>query len=78
MSRPVLFLMRVNPSAGSMNLLSANINYRLPTQHHIELNLYGNNLQDREYHFVEFSRGVVNTLPLASGLGIYGTVTFKF
>ena len=67
----------VNPDAKAVNLLSVNINYRIPAARHVELRLYGQNLLDEEYHFTEFSKGWVNTLPIMSGAAVYGSLSVR-
>jgi len=42
-----------------------------------EVNLYGQNLFGDSYHFTEYSRGWVNTLPLSGGAGIYLTLSIE-
>lgn len=67
----------LNPEATAMDLLSINLNYKLPVSLPIELSIYGKNLLNKTYYYTEFGRGWVNTLPMGSGAAIYGKVSLK-
>jgi outer membrane receptor for ferrienterochelin and colicin len=68
----------LNPEATAMNLLSINLNYKLPISLPVELSIYGKNLLNKTYHFTEFGRGWVNTLPMQPGAAIYGKIGLAF
>jgi outer membrane receptor for ferrienterochelin and colicin len=65
----------LNPAANSVDLLSLNLNYKLPVAFPLEFNVYVKNLLNSAYNYPEYNRGWVNTLPLEPGRAIYGTVS---
>jgi outer membrane receptor for ferrienterochelin and colicins len=69
---------KLNPDAKTVDLLSVNVNYKLPISLPVELNVYVQNLLNSDYFFPEFSRGWVNTLPVGGGTAVYATVGVKF
>jgi outer membrane receptor for ferrienterochelin and colicins len=69
---------QLNPEAKAVDLLSINVNYKLPESVPLEFNVYAKNLLGTKYMYTEFNRGWVNTLPVAPGTGIYGSVGVNF
>ncbi len=65
---------QLNPAANAVDLVSVNLNYKLPTSLPLELNVYVKNLLNTEYNYTEFNRGWVNTLPVQSGTAVYASV----
>jgi outer membrane receptor protein involved in Fe transport len=65
---------QVNPAADAVDLLSININYKLPVSLPLELNVYAQNLLGSRDRYTEFNRGWVNTLPVGPGSAIYGSL----
>jgi outer membrane receptor protein involved in Fe transport len=68
----------LNPGAETVDLLSMNVNYKLPLTLPLELNVYAQNILGSKYNYTEFNRGWVNTLPLAPGTAIYGSIGLNF
>lgn len=68
---------KLNPEAKAVNLVSVNINYKLPVSIPLELNIYGRNLLDADYNYTEFSRSWVNTLPLQPGASVYASLALQ-
>jgi outer membrane receptor for ferrienterochelin and colicins len=64
----------VNPEAKAVDLVSINVNYKLPVSLPLEFNVYVQNLLNSDYYYPEFGRSWVNTLPLQPGTGIYGSL----
>ena len=64
----------LNPAASSVDLVSLNINYQLPTDLPLELNVYVKNLLNSDYNYPDFNRGWVNTLPIQGGTAIYASL----
>lgn len=64
----------LNPEAKAVDLLSINVNYKLPITLPLEINLYVQNLLNADYHYPEFGRGWVNTLPVQPGTAIYAGI----
>jgi outer membrane cobalamin receptor len=70
--------LELNPEAKAVDLLSINLIYKLPLSLPLELSVYGQNLLDNSYHYTEFSRGLVNTLPMQPGRAVYGKISLRF
>ncbi|MBN2008702.1 TonB-dependent receptor [candidate division KSB1 bacterium] len=68
----------LNPAANAVDLLSINVNYKLPVSLPLELNVYVKNLLNSDYNYTEFGRSWVNTLPVQPGTAIYASVGLKF
>jgi outer membrane receptor protein involved in Fe transport len=68
----------VNPEAAAVNLLSLNVSYAPSFLRGLELNAFVQNALDEPYHFPEFSKNWINTLPLEPGRAIYGTISYRF
>jgi outer membrane receptor for ferrienterochelin and colicins len=68
----------VNPEATGMDLISINLIYKLPISLPLEFSVYAQNLLNSTYHYTEFSRNWVNTLPMQPGAGIYGKINLTF
>ena len=69
----------LNPETSAIDLLSINLNYKLPVSIPLELSVFGENLLNHEpYSYTEFGRGWVNTLPMYAGAAIYGKISFGF
>jgi outer membrane receptor for ferrienterochelin and colicins len=62
---------KLNPAANAVDLVSVNLNYKLPISMPLELNIYFQNLLDTDYYYTEFSRGWVNTLPVGPGRAVF-------
>lgn len=69
---------KANPVAKVIPLLSININYKLPLKVPLEVNLYGQNLLDKDYYYTEYGRNWVNTLPIGPGIAFYGGISVRF
>lgn len=67
----------INPDADAVNLLSINVRYQLPVSWPVEIAVCAQNVLDSDYYFPEFSKGMVNTLPMGSGRTICGSLTVK-
>ncbi len=67
----------VNPKIHAINLLSANIKYRLPIKAPVEVSLYAQNLLNDDFYFTEFSKRWTNTLPMGAGRTIFGKVSIR-
>jgi outer membrane receptor for ferrienterochelin and colicins len=68
---------KLNPGATAIDLVSINLNYKLPISVPVELNVYIQNLLDKDYYYTEFSRGWVNTLPVGPGRAMYASLNFS-
>jgi outer membrane receptor for ferrienterochelin and colicins len=66
----------VNPDAKAVHLVSINSNYCLPFYKRIKLNLFIQNALNQDYYYPEFDKKWVNTLPLAPGRAIYGSISY--
>ena len=66
---------KVNPAANAVNLLSANISYKLPIKLPLELSVYAQNIFDVKYYFTEFNKNWINTFPMGPGRAVYGKVS---
>ncbi len=69
---------QLNPPAELVDLLSLNVNYKLPITLPLELSVYAQNLLNSDYNYTEYNRGWVNTLPLQPGTGVYGSIKVEF
>ncbi len=67
----------LNPKEHIINLLSANIRYRLPIKTPVEISIYAQNLLGDDFFFTEFSKRWTNTLPMGQGRTIFGKVSIK-
>lgn len=68
----------VNPEPKLISLLSTNVGYRLPINFDVTFNFYVQNLLNQEYHFPEFIKKWINTLPMGPGMALYGKLTIDF
>ncbi|QPJ64198.1 MAG: TonB-dependent receptor [Candidatus Nitrohelix vancouverensis] len=75
---------RVNPEAEAYNLLTLNASMDVPKKMipggwpDVRLNLYVDNLLDEDIYFPEVIRGIINTIPIHSGIGAFGQIVLKF
>ena len=67
----------LNPKEHAINLLSANIRYRLPITTPVEISVFGTNLLNDDFYFTEFSKRWTNTLPMGAGRTIFGKISIK-
>ncbi len=67
----------LNPKEHAINLLSANIRYRLPIETPVEISLFAQNLLDDDFYFTEFSKRWTNTLPMGAGRTIFGKISIR-
>ncbi len=74
----------VNPDSTEYYLLTANIIFdfgeitKQAKFKNVEISLYGDNLLDEKIYYPEISRLQVNSIPSHAGIGVYGTLTYRF
>jgi outer membrane receptor for ferrienterochelin and colicin len=66
-----------NPVAEAVNLLDANVAYKLPVSLPVEVSVTVKNLLNSEYNFTEYARNWVNSFPAAPGTAVYGKVSLN-
>ena len=77
-------VLEVNPGSTEYYLLTATVVFDLGEMtkqarfQNVEVSLYGDNLLDEKIYYPEISRLQVNSIPSHAGIGVYGTLTYRF
>ena len=70
---------KLNQEVSDIDLLSVNLNYKLPISVPVELSVFAQNiLNPSPYSYTEIGRGWVNRLPMSRGTAIYGKISLRF